>query len=70
MELKTEMRPKDSANGVRTLCKYLKNNLGEITTIVEVGNYMGESAEIFAQEFPNATIYCIEPWTGGFEDTV
>lgn len=69
MELKTVMRPTDSANGLRSLCNYLKNTFGEIVAMVEVGSYIGESAEIFAQEFPNTIIYCIDPWVGGFDDS-
>ena len=68
MELKIAMRPAHLASGLRNFCNYVKNNVHDVKVIVEVGSYMGESAEIFAQEFPNATIYCIDPWSGGFDD--
>lgn len=68
MELKTVMRPKDSANELHKFCKYVKQYIGESPTIVEVGSFMGESAEIFALNFPKGKIYCIDPWKGDFDE--
>lgn len=68
MNLKTVMRPKDSANELHKFCKYVKQYIGESPTIVEVGSFMGESAEIFALNFPKGKIYCIDPWQGDFDE--
>ena len=67
-ELKTVMRAHDFELELRKLCQDLKSVLGESPTIVELGSYMGESSVIFAQEFPNGTIICIDSWEGGFDD--
>lgn len=65
--LKTVMRPEDSAIALRQMCKSLKNKMPNIENFVEVGSYMGESAVIFASEFPQAKIHCIDPWFGNFD---
>jgi len=67
-ELKIAMRPTGSENALRQMCKTLKTKLSNIQTFVEVGSYMGESAVVFAQEFPNSEIYCIDPWVGNFDE--
>lgn len=69
-ELITVMRDNDlGSKGLRDLCKDIKSYLGEGNiTLVEIGSYMGESAEIFAQELPNATIFCIDPWLSGYDE--
>lgn len=66
--LKTVMRPNESEIALREFCKYIKDNVGEIKTLVEIGSYMGESAAIFAEEFPNTNIICVDPWLGNFDD--
>jgi hypothetical protein len=66
--LKTVMRPPNSEKGLRDLCTYIKQNVGPIEKIVEIGSYMGESAVIFAEEFPNTTIICIDPWEGNYDE--
>jgi hypothetical protein len=68
MNLKTIMRPKDSANELHKFCKYVKQYIGESPTIVEIGSFMGESAEIFALNFPKGKIYCIDPWLSGYDE--
>lgn len=68
IKLKTVMRPKESEKYLRKMCSDLKDKLGENPVIVELGSYMGESSLIFSQEFPNATIYCVDAWEGGFDD--
>lgn len=65
--LKTVMRPENSANALTQMCRNLKAKIPNIDTFVEVGSYMGESAVIFATEFSNAKIYCIDPWFGNFD---
>jgi len=66
--LKTVMRSGDTVKGLKDLCLTIDEKIGGKITIVEIGSYMGESAEIFAEEFPDAKIYCIDPWKGGFDD--
>ena len=66
--LKTVMRPKESEIELRRMCNDLKKILGDEPVIVELGSYMGESSLIFSEEFPNAKIYCIDSWEGGFDD--
>lgn len=67
-KLKVVMRPQYSENELRKFCNDLKEIVGESPTIVELGSYMGESSLIFAQEFPNGKIICIDSWEGGFDD--
>ena len=70
-KLKTVMRDINGAWHLREMCKDIKDylyNLSENPIIVEIGSYMGESTEIFAQEFPFATIYAIDPWINGYDD--
>lgn len=69
VELINVMRDSNNSQGLRELCRDAKNYLGKDNLVfVEIGSYMGESAEIFAQELPNATIYCIDPWLPGYDD--
>ena len=66
------MRNKDSLWYLRQMCQEIKDHifkLSDIPIIVEVGSYEGESSEVFAQEFPFAIIYCIDPWVNGYDDT-
>lgn len=65
------MRPQGShlEQALRMFCQELREIVGETPTIVELGSYMGESSIIFSQEFPNAKIYCIDSWEGGFDDS-
>ena len=69
MELKTVMRNSDGEKGLRDLCLAIDEKIGGKITIVEIGSYSGESAVIFADEFPNAQIYCIDPWQGNFDNS-
>jgi hypothetical protein len=69
MELKTVMRPEHGKVGLRELSNDIKNYFNTDNLLfVEVGSYMGESAEVFAQELPNAIIYCIDPWKGNYDE--
>lgn len=68
MNLTPVMRIDNFEEGLNDMCEFLKSNISDIKTIVEIGSYSGESAVIFAKHFPNAKIYCIDPWTGGFDD--
>ena len=37
-------------------------------SVVEVGSYMGESAELFLATGRVDRIYCVDPWKGGYDD--
>jgi hypothetical protein len=70
MELKTYMRPEHGKIGLIEMCQDIKSHLStDKIVIVEIGSYMGESAEIFAQQFPNATIYCVDPFANGYDES-
>ena len=69
MELKMVMRNAPSlSEGLRNLAEDIKAELGDNITLVEIGSYMGESAEIFAQVLPNATIICIDPFLSDYDE--
>lgn len=68
MELKTVMRPKESASELNKFCQFIKQYIGETPTVVEIGSFMGESAKILASNFPNGVIYCIDPWLPGYDN--
>lgn len=70
-ELKEVMRFKgtEGETELRRLCKDVREIIGDSPTIVELGSYMGESSLIFAEEFPNGKIYCIDSWEGGFDNS-
>ena len=68
MELKTVMRPEHTIQGLKDLCLTIDEKIGGKITIVEIGSFMGESAVIFAEEFPEAKIYCIDPWLPGYDN--
>lgn len=67
-----KMRSEVSQTGLIDFCDYVKQHVGnesKIRVIVEIGSYTGESAVIFAKQFPKAMIYCVDPWTEGYDDT-
>jgi len=69
MQLTTTMRDENGSLGLIHLCQDIKQYLQkEKFDLVEIGSYAGESAVIFAEQFPNATIYCIDPWLGGYDN--
>jgi hypothetical protein len=68
MNLKTVMRPPHGITGLLELCVDIDKKIGGKITIVEVGSFMGESAVIFADCFPNGKIYCIDPWLSGYDE--
>lgn len=67
--LKVVMRPETSSKHLREFCSEVRKYLGDNPVIVELGSYIGESSLIFAQEFPNGKIICIDSWEGGFDDS-
>jgi len=69
--LKEIMRPKGTYlnKELRRFCKEVREIIGDSPTIVELGSYMGESSLIFAEEFPNGKIICVDSWEGGFDDS-
>jgi len=68
MELETVMRPEHYVQGLRDFCQAVRERIGEKFTLVEIGSFMGESAIVFAQEFPKAKIICVDPFLGGYDD--
>jgi hypothetical protein len=67
--LKSYMRPEHGKVGLIEMCQDIKEHIkNEEITIVEIGSYMGESAEIFAQQFPKAKIYCVDPFVNGYDN--
>ena len=62
-----EMRNETNIPFLREFCQEIKSKIGEEITLVEIGSYTGQSAEIFAQEFPKGKIYCIDPWLEGYD---
>jgi hypothetical protein len=69
MKLTNTMRDETGSQGLIDLCQDIKKYLQkEEFDLVEIGSYAGESAVIFAKQFPNATIYCIDPWLGGYDN--
>jgi hypothetical protein len=68
MQLKTVMRGGHLNQGLIDLAEDIKSQLGDKITLVEIGSYMGESAEIFAQILPNSKIICIDPFLSGYDE--
>jgi len=51
-------------NGLIELINYTKlNNI----VMVEIGSFTGESSVIFAKQNAVKTLYCIDPWVGGYD---
>lgn len=63
-----QMRSELSLVGLQDFCDFI-NSKFTVKTFVEIGSYTGESAVFFAQQFPNATIYCVDPWSPGYDNT-
>ncbi len=67
--LKSYRRPEHGKVGLIEMCQDIKEHIkNEEIIIVEIGSYMGESAEIFAQQFPKAKIYCVDPFVNGYDN--
>lgn len=64
----TLMRTGQWKDGLIDFCNFIKMKEINPITIVEIGSYLGESAEIFANQFSDCKIYCIDPWEGGFDE--
>lgn len=47
---------------INDLKELMENIKGENLTLVEIGSYMGESMEIFAESGKFKEIYCVDPW--------
>jgi predicted O-methyltransferase YrrM len=67
--LKKVMRIGNHHQGLVDFCEKIKTILGNNFKLVEIGSYMGESAEIFSTHFPESEIICIDPWEGKFDDS-
>lgn len=68
MELKEVMRNSYTRDELKKLCKDINSKTNKPITFVEIGSYMGESSEVFANEFPDGKIYCIDPWKSGYDN--
>lgn len=55
-------------SGLRDLCRWVRDNGFNINSVADVGAHAGESTFIFSEEFPNATVYGIDPWKAGYDD--
>ena len=53
-----------TANGLCTLV----STLGHGLTVVEIGSFAGESAEVFLRSGKVDKIYCVDPWSTGYDD--
>ncbi len=49
--------------GLNNMCSNIKN----ISKMAEIGSYIGESTEVFAQNFSNSIIHCVDPWQPGYD---
>jgi len=59
-----EMRPDYQRVGLEQLCQKLKEN----TIMIEIGSFAGESTAIFLNSGKVDKIYCVDPWTYGYDD--
>ena len=59
------MRPGSQSNALRQLVGKLPDRHDMIGA--EIGSYIGESAEIFAQSGKFKKFYCIDPWKAGYD---
>lgn len=55
----------NSIQGLKDLISCLPNNI----IIGEIGCYTGQSTEIFIYSGKIQTMYCIDPWESGYDDT-
>lgn len=55
-------------DGLNTLISVVKENIGQELTMVEIGSYAGESAEIWAQSGVFKKIVCVDAWKNGWND--
>lgn len=60
------MRGREQDN--RSLSQLVDDTGLDGITMVEVGSYAGESAEIFASTGKVKRIFCIDPWKGGYDE--
>jgi len=61
------MRNLESIQQLEKLCADIKS-IKNVKKIIEIGSYMGESSAIFAKNFPNAKIICIDPWEKNYDE--
>jgi hypothetical protein len=64
MEEKLRFYPQQKKDLEILLSQINRENL----TLVEIGSYMGESMAIFAQSNKFSKIFCVDPWTNGYDD--
>lgn len=47
--------------GLRDLCKWIRDSIGECGSLIEIGSYLGDSTKIFVEYFK--TVTCVDPWS-------
>jgi len=52
--------------GVKDLCDWVGRD--DIRVVVEVGVYVGDSTQMFANFFRDAVIYAVDPWEAGYDN--
>jgi predicted O-methyltransferase YrrM len=56
------MRDNEQSSGLNSLCKVIKEHLGDNLSIVEIGSYAGGSTSIILSNFPKSKINCVDIW--------
>lgn len=55
--------------GLKDLCDTLNYRFGdELKVMVEVGSFLGESADYFLKNLPNVFLHCIDPWLENYDN--
>ncbi len=68
MEKISIRKAKEAKSGLRKFIKDCKKIAKvDLKTIVEIGSYVGDSTEIFAENFE--TVFAIDPWENSYDDT-
>jgi len=58
---------KHAKTGLHDLCKHIGQHIDtKKAAIIEIGSYVGDSTEIFAQHF--GRVIAVDPWQNGYDD--
>lgn len=59
----------NAKSGLRDLVEFARGQIGDLRdcTLVEIGSYVGDSTEIFAEAF--GAVYAVDPWQNGYDDS-
>lgn len=60
-------KAKYAKSGLQDLCNLVKSILPDSIIMAEIGSYVGDSTEIFANNF--SVVYSIDPWKNGYDDS-